>query len=222
VSKICVETSQTEAWRMLMTHKMGSSFVVSASTGVAIAGAILSAAIISGAPAAAAEAQEGAPSTMAQLTYSPWAKFCGRGSLGGREVCFTGKEARTKDGQTFMTATLIEPEGEPKKFRVTVPSSLHPRGPRIIIDMEPEISSAFFSCSANTCTADYEATPELVDELKKGQILQIQVGGLAPMIPVLLPLVDSSGITFARANEGPPTDPKSFREQQQQKKRWRF
>jgi hypothetical protein len=53
-------------------------------------------------------------------------------------------------------------------------------------------------------------------------MLQIQVGGLAPMIPVLLPLVDSSGITFARANEGPPTDPKSFREQHQQKKRWRF
>jgi hypothetical protein len=107
-------------------------------------------------------------------------------------------------------ATLIEPEGEPKKFRVTVPSSLHPRGPRIIIDMEPEINSSFFSCSANTCMADYEATPELVDKLKKGHMLQIQVGGLAPMIPVLLPLVDSSGITFARANEGPPTDPKSF------------
>jgi len=161
---------------------------------------------------------------MPQLIYSPWAKFCGRGSLGGREVCFTGKNARTKDGQTFMAATLIEPEGEPKKFRVTVPSSLHPRGPRIIIDMEPEISSAFFSCSANTCTADYEATLELVDKLKKGQMLQIQVGGLAPMIPVLLPLVDSSGITFARANEGPPTDPKVFQERQkkEREKRWRF
>jgi invasion protein IalB len=144
--------------------------------------------------------------------------------LGGREVCFTGKNARTKDGQTFMAATLIEPEGAPKRFRVTVPSSLQPRGPRIIIDMEPEISSAFFSCSANTCTADYEATPELVDKLKKGQMLQIQVGGLAPMIPVLLPLVDSSGITFARANEGPPTDPKVFQEQQkkEREKRWRF
>jgi invasion protein IalB len=111
---------------------------------------------------------------MQEFIYSPWAKFCGRGSLGGREVCFTGKDARTKDGQTFMAATLIEPEGEPKKFRVTVPSSLHPRGPRIIIDMEPEISSTFLSCSANTCTADYEAAPELVDKLKKGQMLQFR------------------------------------------------
>jgi len=47
----------------------------------------------------------------------------------GREVCFTGKDARTKDGQTFMAATLIEPEGRPKKFRVSVPRSLQPRGP---------------------------------------------------------------------------------------------
>jgi invasion protein IalB len=208
-----------------MTHNLRSSFIVSACTGVAIAGAILSAAIICGAPAAAAEAQEGAPSTMPQLIYSPWAKFCGRGSLGGREVCFTGKGARTKDGQAFMAATLIEPEGQPKKFRVSVPSSLHPRGPRIIIDKEPEISSTFFSCSANTCTADYEATPELVDKLKKGQMLQIQMGGLAPMIPVFLPLADSSGNSFTRANEGPPTDPKVFQERQKELergKRWRF
>jgi hypothetical protein len=122
-----------------------------------------------------------------------------------------------------MAATLVEPGGQPKNFR-SVPSSLHPRAPRIIIDMEPEISSTLFSCSANTGTADYEATPELVDKLKKGQMLQIQVGALAPMIPVLLPLADSSGNSFTRANEGPPTDPKIFQEQQkkEREKRWRF
>jgi hypothetical protein len=84
-----------------MTHNERSSFIVSASTGVAIAGAILSAAIILGGPAAA----QSPTLEMPQLIYSPWAKFCGRGSLGGREVCFTGKDARTKDGQTFMAAT---------------------------------------------------------------------------------------------------------------------
>jgi hypothetical protein len=76
---------------MLMTHKIGSSFVVSASTGVAIAGAILSASIISGAPAVAAEAQEGAPSKMPPLIYSPSAEFCAKGSApGAKEVCITG------------------------------------------------------------------------------------------------------------------------------------
>jgi hypothetical protein len=73
-----------------MTYTMRSSFVVSASTGVAIAGAILSAAIISGGPAVAADERGRAASTtaeMQQFIYSPWTKFCGGGSLGGREVC---------------------------------------------------------------------------------------------------------------------------------------
>jgi hypothetical protein len=79
---------------MRMTHNLRSSFIVSASTGVAIAGAILSAAIISGDPAAAAEAQEGAPSKIPPLIYSPSGEFCGKGNApGAKEVCFTGKDA---------------------------------------------------------------------------------------------------------------------------------
>jgi hypothetical protein len=53
-------------------------------------------------------------------------------------------------------------------------------------------------------------------------MLQIQMGGLAAMIPVLLPLAESSGNSFTRANEGPPTDPKAFWVQQEREKRWRF
>jgi hypothetical protein len=78
-----------------MTHKMRSTFVMSASTraGVAIAGAVLSAVMICGAPAAAAEG-EGTPSTMPPLIYSPSAKFCAKGNEpGAKEVCFTGKDA---------------------------------------------------------------------------------------------------------------------------------
>jgi hypothetical protein len=74
-----------------MTHKVRSTFVMSASTiaGAAIAGALLSAAIISGAPAAVAE-EEGMPSMMPPLIYSPSAKFCVKsGEPGGKEVCFT-------------------------------------------------------------------------------------------------------------------------------------
>jgi hypothetical protein len=78
-----------------MTHKMRSTLVVPAPTraGVAIAGAILSAAIICGAPAAADE-EEGTPSAMPPLIYSPSAKFCVKSSEpGGREVCFILPEA---------------------------------------------------------------------------------------------------------------------------------
>jgi invasion protein IalB len=172
-------------------------------------------------PAAAAPApgpaQAGAPE-MPQLIYSPWAKFCGKGNdPGAKEVCFTGKDARTEAGQPVVAAALIEPEGEPKKlFRVTLPSPLQLQyGTRIIIDKEPAISGAFFTCFANGCMADYEATPELVGKLKKGQMLQIQAINLAAAaITFPLPLADTSGNSFQKANDGPPTDPKVFEEQQ--------
>lgn len=172
------------------------------------------------AAAAPAPAQAAAPAApeMPQLVYSPWAKFCGKGNdPGAKEVCFTGKDARTEAGQPVVAAALIEPEGELKKlFRVTLPSPLQLQyGTRIIIDKEPAITGAFFTCFANGCMADYEATPELVGKLKKGQMLQIQAINLAAAaITFPLPLADNSGNSFQKANEGPPTDPKVFEEQQ--------
>jgi invasion protein IalB len=163
-------------------------------------------------------AAPGAAPEMPQLIYSPWAKFCGKGNdTNAKEVCFTGKDARTEAGQPVVAAALIEPEGEPKKlFRVTLPSPLQLQyGTRIIIDKEPAISGAFFTCFANGCMADYEATPELVGKLKKGQMLVIQAINLAATaISFPLPLADNSGNSFQKANEGPPTDPKVFEEQQ--------
>jgi invasion protein IalB len=172
-----------------------------------------------GAPAQQSAAPQGAAQdNMPQLIFSPWAKFCGKGQdPNAKEVCFTGKDARTENGQPVVAAALIEPEGEPKKlFRVTLPSPLQLQfGTRLIIDKEQPISGAFFTCFANGCMADYEATPELVGKLKKGQMLQIQAINLAAnAITFPLPLVDQSGNSFQKANDGPPTDPKVFEEQQ--------
>jgi invasion protein IalB len=170
-----------------------------------------------GTPAPAAAAPQGAPE-LPQLVYSPWAKFCGKGQdPSAKEVCFTGKDGRTEAGQPVVAAALIEPAGEPKKlFRITLPSPLQLQfGTRLIVDQDPPISGAFFTCFANGCMADYEATPELVAKLKKGQMLQIQAINLAAnAITFPLPLADTSGNSFQKANDGPPTDPKVFEEQQ--------
>jgi invasion protein IalB len=169
------------------------------------------------APAAAAPApQAAAPGPapeMPQLIYSPWAKFCGKGQdATAKQVCFTGKDARTEAGQPVIAAALIEPDGEPKKlFRITLPSPLQLQyGTRVIVDQQPPMTGPFFTCFANGCMADYEATPDLIGKLKHGQMLTIQAINLAgAAISFPLPLVD-----FAKANEGPPTDPKVFEEQQ--------
>jgi invasion protein IalB len=167
------------------------------------------------APAAAPPGQQaGAPTPeMPQLIYSPWAKFCGKGQdAAAKQVCFTGKDARTEAGQPVIAAALIEPDGEPKKlFRITLPSPLQLQyGTRVLVDQQAPMTGPFFTCFANGCMADYEATPELIGKLKHGQMLTIQAINLAgAAISFPLPLVD-----FAKANEGPPTDPKVFEEQQ--------
>jgi hypothetical protein len=76
------------------------------------------------------------------------------------------------------------------------------------------MTAPFITCLANGCMADYEATDDLIGKLKHGEMLTIQavnVAGAAISFP--LPLVD-----FAKANEGPSTDPKAFVEQQQPQK----
>jgi invasion protein IalB len=156
---------------------------------------------------------------MPQLVYSPWAKFCSKGEdPGTKEVCFTGKDGRTEAGQPLVAAALIEPEGDPKKLlRVTLPGPFQLKyGARIVIDTEPPINGVFVTCFANgSCIADYEATPELVGKLKKGQMLQIQAINLASAaVTFPMPLSDNSGNSFQKANEGPATDPKVFEAQQ--------
>jgi invasion protein IalB len=177
------------------------------------------------APAAAAAAAPGAapqagvaPAEMPPLIYSPWIKFCGKGQdASAKEVCFTGKDARTEAGQPVVAAALIEPEGEPvKKLRITLPTGLMLQyGARIIIDKDPPITGPFFTCFANGCMVDFDATAELIGKLKKGQVLAIQAINVnANAFTFPLPLTDNAGPSFAKANEGPPTDPKMFEEQQ--------
>ena len=169
------------------------------------------------AQAAPAPAQQ-APAPQAQgeqpqLIYSPWAKFCNKApDPNAKQVCFTGRDARTEAGVPVVAAALIEPEGEAKKIlRVTLPSPLQLQyGTRILIDQNPPLASPFFTCFANGCMADYEGTPDVIAKLKAGQSLTVQainLGGNQVGFPV--PLAD-----FKKANEGAPMDPKVYEEQQ--------
>jgi invasion protein IalB len=165
-------------------------------------------------PAAPApQAQQPQQQQQVQLIYSPWTKFCLSGNeAGGKKVCFTGKDARIESGMLVASAVLIEPEGQPKKvFRITVPLGMAlANGTRVLIDQDQPLTAPFAFCVPAGCMADYEITPEVVANLKKGKGLYIQaikVDGQPLTVP--LPLAD-----FAKAYDGPPTDPKVFKEQQ--------
>jgi invasion protein IalB len=174
------------------------------------------------APAAPApQAQQPAPAPgpggeqqqQAQLIYSPWTKFCLKGQdANAKQVCFTGKDARIESGMPVVAAVLIEPEGEPKKIlRVTLPLGMQlVHGTRVILDQEQPMTAPYVICFTNGCMADYEASPDMIGKMKKGQGLAVQaINSTGQPISLVLPLAD-----FAKAYDGPPTDPKVFEEQQ--------
>ena len=149
-----------------------------------------------------------------QLIYAPWTKFCLKGQdAGAKQVCFTGKDGRIESGQPVIAAVIIEPEGEPKKIlRVTLPLGMQlQHGTRIIIDSNQPQQSGYVICFANGCMSDYEATPEMIANMKKGQNLIVQaINSNGAPLTLPLPLAGE----FAKAFDGPPTDPKQFEENQ--------
>ncbi len=149
-----------------------------------------------------------------QLIYSPWTKFClkNQNDPNSKQVCFTGKDARIESGMPVVAAVLIEPEGEPKKIlRVTLPLGMQLiHGTRVIIDNNQPMTAPYVICFTNGCMADYEATTDMINKMKKGQGLVVQaINSTGQPISLVLPLTD-----FAKAYDGPPTDPKVFEEQQ--------
>jgi invasion protein IalB len=169
-----------------------------------------------GAPAAQAPpaAAPQPPEQQVQLIYAPWTKFCLKGQeAGAKQVCFTGKDGRIESGQPVIAAVIIEPEGEPKKLlRVTLPLGMQlVHGTRIIVDSNAPLQGPYVICFQNGCMSDYEATPELIASMKKGQNLVVQaINSNGAPLTLPLPLAGE----FAKAYDGPPTDPKVFEENQ--------
>ena len=162
-------------------------------------------------PAQAPAAQP--PQQQVQLIYAPWTKFCLKGQdANAKQVCFTGKDGRIESGQPVIAAVIIEPEGETKKIlRVTLPLGMQlVHGTRIIIDNNAPMQSPYVICFANGCMSDYEVTPDMINHLKKGQNLIVQaINSNGAPLTLPLPLAE-----FAKAYDGPPTDPKVFEETQ--------
>ncbi len=165
--------------------------------------------------------QPPAQAQMPNFVYTPWVKICAtppaqNGQPAQKQMCFTGKDARTDQGVPIVAAQLVEMEGETSKvLRITLPFGLAvQQGIRLIVDQDPPMPSAFVTCMPLApnmgCVSQYDATPELVAKLKKGQTLTIQAINLQNQI-ISFPLALAD---FAKANEGPATDPKAYEEQQ--------
>jgi len=150
------------------------------------------------------------------LTFTAWTKVCPKGpEANAKRICLTGKDGSVESGLPVVAAVLIEPEGDPKKIlRITLPLgvALQP-GTRVVIDQGQPMMGPYVICAGNGCMSDFEASGEFVDNMKRGKGLAVQgVNGGGQVITVVIPLAD-----FAKAYDGPPTDPKVFEDQQRKR-----
>lgn len=148
------------------------------------------------------------------IVYSPWTKVCGKdqNQPDAKQVCLIVVEARLESGQFIAGAVLIEPEGVPQKIlRVTLPLGMQLiQGTRLILDQGNPEQRPYVICFPNGCMSDYPADAEMVGKMKKGKGLVVQaINSTGQPINLVLPLAD-----FAKAYDGPPTDPKVLEEQQ--------
>jgi invasion protein IalB len=165
------------------------------------------------APAANNAQAPGQNGQQPNLMYSPWIKICNKGTdANAKTICVTAKDGRLENGMPVTAIALIEPEGETRKLiRVTVPLGMQlQHGTRLIIDQDNPATAPYFMCFPNGCMADYQADDALVNKLKKGHTVTIQAINMqGQQLSLPLPLAD-----FAKAHDGPATDPKVFEEQQ--------
>lgn len=147
-----------------------------------------------------------------QLMYSPWMKVCGKDqNTGNKQICVVTKDGRLENGMPVAIVQLFEPEGQPKVLRVTVPLGMQlQHGTRVIIDQGAPANEPYKLCIPVGCMSDYPVTDDLIKNMKKGQMLTVQAINMqGTPISLPLPLAD-----FAKAYDGPATDPKVFEEQQ--------
>jgi invasion protein IalB len=122
-------------------------------------------------------------------------------------------EGRGTTGQFLAGVGIIEQQGvEKKTLRITLPlAMLNEKGVQITFDQDQPMAAPYMTCLPAGCLADFNATPAIVEKMQKGQSIMVKGIRLdGSLLAVPLPLTG-----FAKANAGPPVDPKVIAEQQQ-------
>jgi invasion protein IalB len=122
-----------------------------------------------------------------EIRYSDWRKFCFK-TPGSSLVCRTSISGTFETGQSAVRIDLIEREGDPAaRLQLFLPVGLYLQaGAKITIDAGTAWQIPYVWCLTNTCIAANVAEPRLVDEMRSGQKLVLEV-------------VDSSVLTVTTA-----------------------
>ncbi|MFO1170017.1 MAG: invasion associated locus B family protein [Hyphomicrobiaceae bacterium] len=197
----------------------GQSFTQMRSLGKYAVAGIAAAMLALGAAAMPAAAQTDGDGTAkkdkAGEKVSLWVKLCEKAQLkkedkDKKEICITHQEQLDRNtGGPMVSAAIRTTEGlDVKRFLVTVPLGMAiPAGAQIKIDDQKEPTKlAFTYCFPNGCTAEVEATEDLMKSMMTGQNLMVSaISVVGEQVLFKLPL---SG--FKESYEGKPVDTAQF------------
>jgi invasion protein IalB len=162
-------------------------------------------------------AQQAQPQGPIQVELTPsqteWTKVCGHDRAAGRDICYTTRDFAAQPNKPPVLAVAIyEVKGDDTRIvRLLMPVGLMLRpGFRFSVDKGEALAGAFEICFPNGCFAESRVKKPVVDEMKKGSILNISVRNqVNNEVTFGVPLTG-----FAKAYDGPPVDPKVLAEQQ--------
>jgi invasion protein IalB len=139
-----------------------------------------------------------------QLTYQAWTKICINGSL-----CFVGAEARGACAPSGGSVVFHTVSGKAARLSGGVGTKLTLEGDiRVQVDQAAPIFISASKCYASGCYGEVGIDDDLVERLKRSNIITIEATTTAHrQISLSFPLAD-----FAQAYEGPGPEPKVFEE----------
>ncbi|MBI1384119.1 MAG: invasion protein [Rhizobiales bacterium] len=155
------------------------------------------------------------PAANAAANQSAWVKICEKAPTQNgeqKEICITHHERLDgNSGLVIVSAAIRRIEGEEKeRFMVMVPLGMAlPAGVRVQVDQEEkQLVLPFTICHGGGCTAEVEATPEVIAQLKKGKQMIVAARNAAgTIVPLPVPL---NG--FTAAYDGAPVDSQKYAE----------
>jgi invasion protein IalB len=136
-----------------------------------------------------------------EIKYGDWRKVCFK-VPGTNTVCRTTISGTFETGESAVRIDLIEKEAEAAaRLQLFLPVGLYlPAGVKLTVNQGPTYRIPYMWCLTNTCIAADLADPKLIEEMKAGKSL-------------LLEVVDSSVLTvstslpldqFSAVREGAP------------------
>jgi invasion protein IalB len=148
-----------------------------------------------------------------QPSQSEWTKVCGRDQAAGKDICYTTRDfGQAADQPPVLAVAVYDVKGDDQRIvRLLLPVALMLRpGFRFSVDKGATQDGGFEICFPNGCFAESKVKGPTIDQMKKGNSLNVMVKNQANNeVNFVLPLAG-----FAKAFDGAPIDPKVLEDQQ--------